>query len=49
MRETTALDTGGSEMLYDDIEHFEASVQLTDGHKSGAALRRRVDLDTVAH
>ncbi len=37
LRETTALDAGGSETLYGDIEHFEASVQLTDRQK--AALR----------
>ena len=37
LRETTALDAGGSETLYGDIEHFEASTQLTDRCK--AALR----------
>ena len=37
LRETTALDAGGSETLYGDIEHFEASAGLTDRHK--AALR----------
>jgi alkylhydroperoxidase family enzyme len=37
LRETTALDAGGSEPLYGDIEHFEASALLTDRHK--AALR----------
>jgi alkylhydroperoxidase family enzyme len=37
LRETTALDAGGSETLYGDIEQFEASAQLTDRHK--AALR----------
>jgi alkylhydroperoxidase family enzyme len=37
LRETTALDAGGSETLYGDIEHFEASTLLTDRHK--AALR----------
>jgi len=37
LRETTALDAGGSETLYGDIEQFEASDQLTDRHK--AALR----------
>jgi alkylhydroperoxidase family enzyme len=37
LRETTALDAGGSETLYGDIEHFEASGLLTDGQK--AALR----------
>jgi alkylhydroperoxidase family enzyme len=37
LRETTALDAGGSETLYGDIEKFEASAQLTDRHK--AALR----------
>jgi alkylhydroperoxidase family enzyme len=37
LRETTALDDGGSETLYGDIEHFEASGLLTDRQK--AALR----------
>ena len=37
LRETTALDAGGSETLYGDIEKFEASAQLTERHK--AALR----------
>jgi alkylhydroperoxidase family enzyme len=37
LRETTALDAGGSEALYGDIEHFEASRLLTDRQK--AALR----------
>jgi alkylhydroperoxidase family enzyme len=37
LRETTALDAGGSETLYGDIEHFEASEALTDRQK--AALR----------
>jgi alkylhydroperoxidase family enzyme len=37
LRETTALDAGGSETLYGDIEKFEASAQLSDRHK--AALR----------
>jgi alkylhydroperoxidase family enzyme len=37
LRETTALDAGGSESLYGDIEHFEGSGLLTDGQK--AALR----------
>ncbi len=37
LRETTALDAGGTETLYDDIERFEESTQLTDRHK--AALR----------
>lgn len=36
-REGTALDAGGSENLYDGIEHYEASELLTDAHK--AALR----------
>jgi len=36
-REGTALDAGGSETLYDDIEHYEKSDLLTDAHK--AALR----------
>jgi alkylhydroperoxidase family enzyme len=37
LRETTALDAGGSESLYGDIEHFEMSGLLTDRQK--AALR----------
>jgi alkylhydroperoxidase family enzyme len=37
LRETTALDAGGTEALYGDIEHFEASALLTDRQK--AALR----------
>jgi alkylhydroperoxidase family enzyme len=37
LRERTALDAGGSETLYGDIERFEASELLTDRQK--AALR----------
>jgi alkylhydroperoxidase family enzyme len=37
LRETTALDVGGSETLYGDIAHFEASALLSDRQK--AALR----------
>jgi alkylhydroperoxidase family enzyme len=37
LRETTALDAGGSETLYGDIERFEMSEALTDRQK--AALR----------
>lgn len=37
LREGTAMDAGGSESMYDDIEHFESSELLTDAHK--AALR----------
>ena len=37
LRETTALDAGGTETLYGDIEKFEASAQLTERDK--AALR----------
>ena len=40
----TALDAGGSETLYDDIERFEASALLDRASEGGAALRRRVDL-----
>ena len=36
-REETALDAGGSESLYADIEQYETSAQLSDQHK--AALR----------
>jgi alkylhydroperoxidase family enzyme len=34
LRETTALNAGGSETLYGDIEHFEASALLTDRQKA---------------
>jgi alkylhydroperoxidase family enzyme len=37
LRESTALDSGGSESLYDDIEHFENSMLLDERAK--AALR----------
>jgi alkylhydroperoxidase family enzyme len=37
LRETTALDAGGTETLYEDIEQFEKSTQLSERHK--AALR----------
>jgi len=37
LRETTALNAGGTETLYEDIERFEESAQLTDRQK--AALR----------
>lgn len=37
LRDSTALDAGGSESLYSDIERFETSDRLTDRHK--AALR----------
>jgi alkylhydroperoxidase family enzyme len=37
LRETTALDAGGSESLYSDIECFESSALLSDRQK--AALR----------
>lgn len=37
LRETTALDGGGSETLYDEIEHFEDSGLLSEAQK--AALR----------
>lgn len=37
LRESSALDAGGSESLYDDIDRFESSTLLTDAHK--AALR----------
>jgi alkylhydroperoxidase family enzyme len=36
-RETNALDAGGSEDLYGEIEQYESSAKLTDAHK--AALR----------
>lgn len=37
LREGTALDAGGSETLYDDVDRYESSTRLTDAHK--AALR----------
>jgi alkylhydroperoxidase family enzyme len=37
LRETTALNAGGTETLYEDIERFEESARLTDRQK--AALR----------
>lgn len=37
LRDSNALDAGGSESLYSDIDRFETSDRLTDGHK--AALR----------
>ncbi len=37
LRNTTALQSGGSESLYSEIESFETSQRLTDRHK--AALR----------
>lgn len=37
LRETTALDAGGSELLYADIGAYGESVRLTEAHK--AALR----------
>jgi alkylhydroperoxidase family enzyme len=37
LRDSTAMDAGGSESLYEDIERYEDSRSLTDGHK--AALR----------
>jgi alkylhydroperoxidase family enzyme len=37
LRDSAALDSGGSESLYDDIERYEDSRSLTDDHK--AALR----------
>jgi alkylhydroperoxidase family enzyme len=37
LRDSAALDSGGSESLYDDIERYTDSPSLTDGHK--AALR----------
>jgi alkylhydroperoxidase family enzyme len=55
LRETTALDSGGSESLYDDIERFEDSGLLSEAQK--AALRyvdaliwtpARIDADVAA-
>jgi alkylhydroperoxidase family enzyme len=37
LRDSAALDSGGSESLYGDIERYEDSRSLSDGHK--AALR----------
>ena len=44
LRETTALNAGGSETLYGDIEHFEASEALTDRQKAALRYARRADL-----
>ncbi|GFG69996.1 carboxymuconolactone decarboxylase family protein [Mycolicibacter senuensis] len=55
LRETTALDAGGSETLYDEIERFESSRMLSESQK--AALRyvdaliwtpARIDADVAA-
>lgn len=55
LRETTALDAGGSETLYDEIERFESSRMLSEPQK--AALRyvdaliwtpARIDADVAA-
>lgn len=37
LRDGTALDAGGSETLYDDIEHYDSSTLLSESHQ--AALR----------
>ena len=37
LRDATALEAGGSESLYDDVDRFEDSAKLSDAHK--AALR----------
>ena len=37
LRDATALEAGGSESLYDDVDRFEDSVRLSGAHK--AALR----------
>ena len=41
LRETTALDAGGSETIYDDIERFETSAQLTDRQRRRCATWTR--------
>ncbi|GLP74796.1 hypothetical protein TUM20983_19060 [Mycobacterium antarcticum] len=55
LREGAALDAGGTESLYDDIEHYESSTLLDERHK--AALRyvdaliwspSTIDADVVA-
>ena len=55
LRESTALDAGGSESLYGDIDRYESSALLSDAHK--AALRyadaliwspSRIDADVAA-
>jgi alkylhydroperoxidase family enzyme len=55
LRDSTALDSGGSESLYAEIEQYESSTQLTDRQK--AALRyvdaliwtpSRIDPDVAA-
>ena len=37
LRDSTALEAGGTESLYDDVDHYESSGLLSDTHK--AALR----------
>ena len=44
LRETTALDAGGSETLYGDIEHFEALGAADRWSEGGVAVCRRADL-----
>ncbi|MGW0160447.1 carboxymuconolactone decarboxylase family protein [Mycobacterium sp. NPDC003323] len=37
LRESTALDAGGSESMYDDISGYQSSDQLTEAHKAALA------------
>ncbi len=48
LREGNALDAGGSETLYRDIERFETSTLLDERAQSSAAVRRCVNLDACA-
>jgi alkylhydroperoxidase family enzyme len=48
LRESTALDAGGSESLYDEIEHFEKSVSL-DERAKGALRYTDALIWTPAH
>ena len=49
LRETTALDAGGTETLYGDIEQFEASAAADRASEGGAAVCRRADLVARVH
>ena len=48
-REGNALDAGGSESLYDQIERYETSERADRSAQGGAAVRRRADLVTRHH
>ena len=48
LREANALDSGGSEDLYGEIEHYESADEADRCAQGGVAVRRRDDLDAVA-